>query len=175
VFGKIIKCSDIGGKTLVLRPYDKEHATRMIDGVWINDPEISRYIISYLGHSREKQENWYDAAAASQNKYLWGIFYDGIHIGIADILDVNPVNHNAEYGILIGEREFWGKGIATEVAKVVADYGFNTLNLEHLYAEVILPNEGSKIALERAGYKEYGRKPGAAYIDGQYCTQWLAT
>jgi len=169
MFGKRIECKNIEGKPLVLQVYDKELA---LANKWINDPDATRYLRIDFGATADQQESWFNRVADGINECMWGIFWDGRHIGNASLNNISSIHRNAEYGILIGERDCWGKDIGAEVAKAVVACGFNTLNLEHIYAEVFLPNEGSKIALERAGFKEYGRKPGAKYVDGQYRIAW---
>lgn len=54
----------------------------------------------------------------------------------------------------LGYRFFehhWGKGYATESAKAVIAYGFNTLNLEEIVAHAAIENINSHKVLKKAG------------------------
>ena len=45
-------------------------------------------------------------------------------------IDLN--NFSGEYGLMIGDRKEWGKGIAKEASERIIDYCFNSLNLKKL-------------------------------------------
>jgi RimJ/RimL family protein N-acetyltransferase len=48
-------------------------------------------------------------------------------------------------------RKHWGKGYATEAAKAMVDYGFNTMGLTEIYAIADLENLASRKVLEKVG------------------------
>jgi len=50
-------------------------------------------------------------------------------------------------------QEHWGKGYATETAKASIDYGFNTLNMQHIMAMAHVENIGSQQVILKCGMK----------------------
>jgi len=50
-------------------------------------------------------------------------------------------------------REYWGKGIGTEIAKESLMYGFNTLDYDEICAAADINNIGSNKILSRSGMK----------------------
>ena len=53
--------------------------------------------------------------------------------------------------------EFWGKGYATESGKAVLDYGFNTMNLDKIYACVAIQNvDSDRILKDKLGFESQG-------------------
>jgi ribosomal-protein-alanine N-acetyltransferase len=48
-------------------------------------------------------------------------------------------------------RKYWGKGYATETAKASLKYGFDTLQLNEIYAIANIKNEASNHILEKIG------------------------
>jgi ribosomal-protein-alanine N-acetyltransferase len=50
-------------------------------------------------------------------------------------------------------KSYWGKGFATEAAKASLQYGFNTLNLNKIYAIADSKNVASRNVLEKVGLK----------------------
>ena len=48
-------------------------------------------------------------------------------------------------------EKFWGKGIATETAKASLAYGFQTMNLEEIFAGAHVENAGSNAVLQKVG------------------------
>ncbi|SMC97143.1 GNAT family N-acetyltransferase [Pedobacter nyackensis] len=65
-------------------------------------------------------------------------------------------------------KKHWGKGYATEAARVCLDYGFNTLNLKEIIATAMLENPASINIFRKLGMKydieePCGGKPGVIY------------
>ncbi len=54
------------------------------------------------------------------------------------------------------EPESWGKGIATEAAKHLLDYGFGELGLHRIWATCLPENPASARVLEKAGMRKEG-------------------
>jgi len=57
-----------------------------------------------------------------------------------------------ELGFMI-VRKHWGKGLATEVARALIDFGMNGLNLNGLTAATDLDNPASIRVLEKLGFR----------------------
>lgn len=52
---------------------------------------------------------------------------------------------------------FWGRGYATEAARVAVEYGFRELDLPYLHAWTTPRNRPSRAVMERLGMTELGR------------------
>ena len=50
-------------------------------------------------------------------------------------------------------RQFWRKGFATEISKVLLEYGFGSLKLDHIIAIIHPDNIASKHVAEKIGMK----------------------
>jgi [ribosomal protein S5]-alanine N-acetyltransferase len=61
----------------------------------------------------------------------------------------------AELGYWLGVS-YWGKGYATECARAVVDYGFDTLKLHRIYASYLAHNVASSRVLQKIGMKYEG-------------------
>jgi len=53
-------------------------------------------------------------------------------------------------------KDFWGKGIMTEVMPRLFDYGFNELNLNRIEGFVVHENSKCKSALEKINFTYEG-------------------
>jgi RimJ/RimL family protein N-acetyltransferase len=173
MFGKTIVCPKIQGRKLILKPFEKESLPLIAE--WVNDQEISRYLASDNGYSLSQEEQWYEKTMTRPDNYKWGIFLGEKLIGNTSLMKIEPIHRNATYGILIGDKSAWGKGIGTEVAKAVSAYGFSRLNLNVIYGDAFVSNIGSIKALERAGFTSYGIRPAFHFIDNQYHDIWLGS
>lgn len=70
-------------------------------------------------------------------------------------LRMDPDPRSAELGYWIGVPH-WGQGYATEAARAVTDYGFDTLGLGRIYGQHFTENPGSGRVLENAGLRYEG-------------------
>ena len=61
-----------------------------------------------------------------------------------------------EVGIMIGDRDSWGKGYASEAIKALSSYAFESLNLKKLTAGMYKENLGSQKAFLRSGFSVEG-------------------
>src|SRR5690606_35727569 len=62
----------------------------------------------------------------------------------------------AEYGIVIGEKDAWGKGYGTEATRLMLAYGFDVLGLQNIMLRVYANNPAGVRAYERAGFRKVG-------------------
>lgn len=121
---------------------------------WLNDLEV----VSSIGSVEllePKKENFVDESFkrfTSENTLGFFIQYDKEFIGTAKIDKINLHNSSAEIGIMIGEKSYWGKGIATEVYQLLIDYSFNELKINRLWGGCTALNTGMKKVFIKTGF-----------------------
>jgi len=69
-------------------------------------------------------------------------------------LDCKPEDIEIFFGL---SSEYWGKGLASEAARAMIDYGFNTIGLERIVAVVDGNNIASQKVIEKLGMNYKGR------------------
>lgn len=77
-------------------------------------------------------------------------------VGVMALLNVDRRHKNAELGYWIAKKH-WNKGIATEAASKVMEFGFQVLNLERIFAKCFHDNEASRRVMEKIGMKYEGK------------------
>ena len=92
-------------------------------------------------------------------------------IGTVGLTITSPQQGTAELSIVIG-RAHWGRGIGTSAALAAAAYGFDTLGLEELQAEVLRRNPASMRLLEKVGFRLLRAVPAQKATDGEACFQY---
>lgn len=141
-----------------LRPEDVSQA--YVD--WMNDPGIVQFTESrFLSHTMESIREFVQACHGDPDVILFGIFDKPTELHIGNI-KLGPINRRhllADIGIIVGRREFWGKGIATEAISLLCDYAFSEMGLHKLTAGCYSTNFGSAKAFEKAGFVLEGRRP----------------
>jgi RimJ/RimL family protein N-acetyltransferase len=140
---------------------------------WFADPDVIRYMKIQAPPTLADEQAWFERTAHSDRDVLWGLFVEGEHIGSTGIHRIDWRNRHAHTGIVIGERTWWGRGIATRSHALRTRYAFEQLNLEKLVTTVIEGNTASRRALERAGYLTVGVLRHHEYRHGQWHDTWI--
>ena len=89
-------------------------------------------------------------------------------IGNCEIMKMDQKDRCAELGIMIGLEENRNKGYGAEVLKILLDYCFNYLNLNNIHLGVMSFNERAIACYKKVGFKEYGRRREAYFLNGKY-------
>jgi len=143
---------------LVLRTLTVADATDRYLG-WMHDPEATRFLESRLvEHDLGSLRDYIASCNDSEASMLLGIcLTDGTHVGNIKLGPIDPYHQHAAIGLLIGERDLWGQGYATEAIAALTAHAFGQLGLLKLYAGCYASNVGSARAFLKAGWIEEGR------------------
>jgi|TARA_Y100000310_G_C20416415_1_gene684546 RimJ/RimL family protein N-acetyltransferase len=164
----------IGGDSIDLRTLSEEHATEKYAG-WLNDPEVNKYLETRQV-TVDELKSYIAEKNTSSNALLFGIFWkeDDTHIGN---LKLEPIDHEkskATLGILIGDKDYWGKGVATEATNLITQYAFTTLGLKEVNLGVISDNRAAIRVYEKCGFTTFKTDPKALDHDGKLFDQvWM--
>jgi len=153
-----------------LRSLDVEDSDQFYQ--WSQDREVTKFSLSSYAYPQSKSEigNWLSNINSSSKTVSFGIccVESGKLIGYAGIASISCLNRCGEYFILIGNKDYWGKGLATLVTKLITDYGFNALGLHRIELTAFSINPAAIRAYEKAGYAHEGVKREAGYRNGQF-------
>jgi diamine N-acetyltransferase len=162
----------IQGKNVRLRAIEREDIPRCVR--WVNDPEVIRYTSLNLPFSQAMEEKWFDRqleipAAKGQTLAIEvRVGIEWIHVGNTSLFGFEQIDNSAEFGIMIGEKEYWNKGYGRETALLMLKHGFEDLNLNRIYLHVFTENSRGIKAYEAAGYIKEGVLRQAMYKNGKY-------
>jgi RimJ/RimL family protein N-acetyltransferase len=90
------------------------------------------------------------------------------HIGITGIHSISWIARSGEFRVLIGEKEYWGKGYGTETTQLMVAYGFEILNLHKVWLGVNSDHVGAIRTYERAGFAREGELRDEIYRNSRY-------
>jgi RimJ/RimL family protein N-acetyltransferase len=156
------------GERVALGPHRREllpHYHR-----WITDPDVARTLaIGVRPMTFDDEVRWYEALASQPREVYFTVYERATArpIGVTALHDVDHAQRTAEFGLIIGEKDAWGKGYATETARMMLDYAFHALNLHNIMLTVYGNNPGALIAYERAGFRRAGVRRQARWIGDQ--------
>ncbi len=126
---------------------------------WLNDREINQYLESrFIKHSLDTVKQYVKAMCESSDNKIFGIFDNDTnqHIGNIKLGGVDFFHRRAHLGIMIGDKGYWGKGVAAEAIKIISGIAKNEFNLNKLYAGAYSLNLGSIKAFVKAGWEQEG-------------------
>jgi RimJ/RimL family protein N-acetyltransferase len=158
---------NIVGEKVALGPYRRELVPLYLR--WINDFEVTRTLgIGTKPSTLEAEEGWYERATRSDDETGFTIYELATlrPIGNTSLMSINHVHRTADFGILIGEKDCWGKGYGTETARLMLEYGFTSLNLHNIALQAYSFNERGLRAYRKAGFREIGRRREAVRVAG---------
>lgn len=89
-------------------PFDEEFLERSYE--WLRDPEIAR-LTRTPSVDAASQRRWWEGLPGRTDYAVWGIRYDGVPVGAMGLKRIG-VGGGAEYFMYIGDRAYWGRGIA---------------------------------------------------------------
>lgn len=138
---------------------------------WMNDPEVTRYLESrFYPNSVEQLRDYVTGKLGDRDTVFLAIVLQdsGRHIGNIKLGPINWIHRLADVGLIIGEKECWGKGYATEAIGLITEYAFRKLNLRRLTAGCYAENIGSAKAFIKAGWQQEAVRPGMYNLDGRY-------
>lgn len=81
--------------------------------------------------------------------------HDNKLIGACGIHISDKQNREGWIGYVLN-KEYWGKGYGTDIAKILLNFGFNQLKLHRIYATCDPENLGSEKIMQKIGMKKEG-------------------
>lgn len=136
--------------------------------------EVTRYLL-WTPHLSLSQTTRY--INLLQKKYARGDFWDfglcdkesGKFIGTCGITSFDEKENLIEIGYVLSP-DFWGKGLATEAAKTVAAFCFDTFYVDRICAKCIEGNDASVNVMKKLGMTLEGIYKNSMLVKGEYKT-----
>jgi [ribosomal protein S5]-alanine N-acetyltransferase len=163
-----MKSPTIESASYLLRPFKVADAE--LWQKWDIDPEVQAHMPEPLNEATdiEEQRKYIEECEADEEGFYWSIeTKDGVTIGTTALTELNEYHGVANLGIVIGDKNYWGKGVATEVITTLINHAFAHLNIFHVGAEVEEGNVPMIRALEKVGFKQDGLFESARVKNGK--------
>ena len=164
------------GQRIRLRPIEKDDLARYVK--WFADPELRGYLDGHLPMGQAQEEKWFEQslAAKDRNTQSWAIDAQPadmavgpwVHIGGCGLHEIEWRHRWAELGIVIGSRDYWGRGYGTDAVQTLTRWAFDTLNLNRVYLRVFADNARAIHCYEKVGYQHEGRLRQHSFSNGAY-------
>jgi len=135
---------------VIIRPLQETDAYTSVK--WRNDKEVFKYTGNTYENTVtiDSELDWINRVIKNKNEYRCAIEVDGVYVGNIYLTDIEK--SKAQYHIFIGDKEYWGKGIASLASKKILHYAFNVLNLNLVYLDVHRLNGKALALYEKLGF-----------------------
>jgi len=158
------------GEKLFLRPFGQSDLSEEYIS-WLNDPEVARYL--EVGNSISTTatvQSYLERFQQGVTDFIFAIvdIQTGHHVGNVTLNHVNPTLGTADTGLLIGRKEFWGRGYAVEAWSLIIDFGFQEHGLRKIIAGAAVANKASIGSLKKLGFKIEGTLRKEILVDGEF-------
>lgn len=160
------------GKNVILRPVKRSDIQNFLK--WFNDTEVIQYLNLYLPMTEMAEEKYIEELGTTRSRtdavFVIEVLEDNSSkpIGNIGLHSISPKDHNATFGIAIGEKDYWSRGYGTEAARLLINYGFEQLNLHRISSFAVAFNERGIRLHKRVGFKEEGRQRECKFKNGKF-------
>lgn len=146
---------ELRGAKVILREKRIEDAEK--DYRWRSDPEIARLDAAYpLSMSYERYLKLFEDQLRypTPGSHHFGTdAVDGNYIGNCMYYDLDSVRREAELGIVIGERDYWGNAYGYDAVTTLLNHMFVDLELNRVYLHTLDWNERAQRSFAKSGFK----------------------
>ncbi|SNC66989.1 Protein N-acetyltransferase, RimJ/RimL family [Hymenobacter gelipurpurascens] len=154
--------------SFTLRPWSPDDLPSLIQSA--NNPAIAGFMNDQFPHpyTEETGRNFIQMASQANPVHIFAIEVDGRAVGGIGIHPGSNIERkNAEMGYWLAEH-FWGRGIITEAVKQLVAYGFQTFDINRIFARPFGTNLASQRVLEKAGFVLEARFEKTFFKNGEY-------
>lgn len=161
----------IQGKRTRLRAMERADLPRFV--AWLNDPEVTAGLLIFPVISMDQEEQWYQhnlQRPREEQPLIIEICVGENWLPIGDIglHNISWKDRQAEVGIVIGEKAYWGQGYGSDAMRLMLRHAFQNLNLHRVVLQVFDDNPRAIRSYEKVGFVHEGRLRQDVFKNGQY-------
>ena len=149
-----------------LRPLTE--ADMILKVKWYNDPKVRKTLVVDEVFELGKTISWFQTLADDDTRADFMVeSLDGVPIGITGLIDIDRTNKTAQCYCVIGEKDHWGKGLGTEIHSVLFQWGFETFDIQKIWAHIRTNNPAIFRVVEKLGFVKEGTLRQDTIVEGQ--------
>jgi len=159
---------------IIMEPLDEKHITEEYCS-WLNNEEVVKYNSHGIFPHTLKSTKEYVESSQNRSQITLAIIdkKSKLHIGNIAIYKIDFINSNADISIIIGNKDFWGKGVGFEAFSLAISHCFNKLNLHRVTAGTASDNIAMQKTLEKLSMKREGTLKDAMQRENKYIDIYL--
>lgn len=138
---------------------------------WLNDETVTQFNShGRFPNNENKMDSYFNYTQSATNALILAIVdkKNNKHVGNISLQNINWVDRNAEFAILLGDKSIWGKGYGYEAGILIMKHGFEKLNLHRIYCGTSSENIGMQKLAFKLNMKKEGERIDAIFKNGSY-------
>lgn len=141
------------GEKIYLKPIVLESAEVFFK--WVNDPIVNKYLLLKPPENLEGEIEWLKEVIRNSKDAVFSIYIkeNDKMIGNIGTHNLDNSDKNFTLGILIGEKEEWGKGYGTDAFNTLIPYLFKEKGAKRLNLTVAKKNISAQKVYLKAGFE----------------------
>jgi RimJ/RimL family protein N-acetyltransferase len=158
--------SRIISDNIILRPIKADDLENRVR--WFNDPQVRQTLVVTEHFELEKTIQWFQRMQSDKTRTEFAIETpEGVIIGVTGLLGIEKEHGVAECYCVIGNKDYWGKKLGTEIHSVLIQWAFEKLGLYKIRADIRTNNPAIFRVVEKLGFKIEGTLRKENVVDGQ--------
>lgn len=154
------------GDNVRLRPMSRDDLALRVQ--WYNDRAVRKTLVMDEVFELEKTQRWFESLADNSSRADFVVeTLDGIPLAVTGIINIDSRNQTAECYCVIGEKEFWGKGLGTEIHSVLFQWAFDVRDICKIWAHIRTNNPAIFRVVEKLGFQIEGTLREHSVVEGQ--------
>jgi len=158
------------GNDIYLRALCKEDETQEYTD-WLNNSQTCLYNSHHrFANTLSKTKEYIEYASSSRDNLILAICENktGKHIGNVALQNINLIDSQAEFAILVGESSNHAKGVGTQAGKLIINHGFSAINLHRIYCGTSSQNIPMQKLAKKLNFIQEGINKDALFKNGNY-------
>jgi RimJ/RimL family protein N-acetyltransferase len=161
-----IKNVTILGDRVRLRPLAESDLRLRVQ--WYNDPAVRKTLTVTEQFNLEKTQEWFKAIQENGSRVDFFVETpDGKPMGVTGLLHIDRIHATAECFCVIGQKEFWGGGLGTEIHSVLIQWAFEHLGLQKIWATIRTNNPAIYKIVQKLGFQIEGTLRQEMLLEGE--------
>jgi len=155
----------------ILRPWTNNDLESLVK--FANNFNIAKNMTDQFPHpySLENGRTFIETATKNSPINIFAIEIAGQAVGGIGIHPQTDIHRkNAELGYWLAEP-FWGQGVISKAVTEMVAFGFNTYDIDRIFARPFGTNKASQRVLEKAGFKLEARFSNTLFKNGEYADE----
>lgn len=143
---------------------------------WLNDGEVTSGLETVaVPYTLNMLRDYITNIVADGNAFMFMVIEkkSGRPIGTAKVHNINKKNGTCNLGLMIGDKNSWGRGYGQDAYNTAIEFAFMQLGIRKIWEMAHANNAASLSMCKRAGFVEEGRLKEQVFSEGKYIDKVL--
>jgi [ribosomal protein S5]-alanine N-acetyltransferase len=172
---RIVSGVTLSGEKTRLEPFGQKHLQDPVYLNWLHDRDVIRtlYLRDYLAKpvSFEEVAKYVQRLMVSETDMFLALHdrRDGRFVGTLKAGHIDWDASIVDIGIMIGDKNAWGRGLATDSLLILCRFLFEDMGFRRLTAGAMGINMAMVRVFKNLGFQQEGTFRQQDRVDGEYC------